>query len=80
VALDGEAAFGVSADGMIVYLLLFVVFDSVIANFMNQIYQNRVTDELLPHKTFVKPRSRFGNISDDTSASLFTLLLLGGNI
>jgi hypothetical protein len=33
VALDGEAAFGVSADGMIVYLLLFVVFDSVTANF-----------------------------------------------
>jgi hypothetical protein len=34
VALDGEAAFGVSADGMIVYLFLFVVVDSVIANFM----------------------------------------------
>ena len=33
VALDGEAVLGVSADGMIVYLLLFVVGDSVIANF-----------------------------------------------
>jgi len=80
VALDGEEAFGVSAVGMIVYLLLFVVFDSVPANFMIQVYQNRVTDELLPHKTFVKPRSRFGNISDATSMSLFTLLLRGRNI
>jgi hypothetical protein len=80
VALDGEAAFGVSTDGMIVYLLLFVVVDSVIANFINQIYQNRVTDELLPHETFVKPPIHFGNITDAASTPLFTLLLLGRNI
>jgi hypothetical protein len=35
VALDGEAVVGLSADGMIVYLLLVMVVLPVVLNFMN---------------------------------------------
>jgi hypothetical protein len=58
VALDGEAAFGVSADG-IVYLLLLMVFVSVIANFIEQFYQKRMANEFPTNETFVKPSNRF---------------------
>jgi hypothetical protein len=35
VALDGEAVVGLSADGMIIYLLLVMVVLPVVFNFMN---------------------------------------------